>query len=128
MSYQIVFSDVSVIRTAPCGLIRVRRHRREHTGPTCIRYYHTGAPTGVIIWETIEYSGKEAVPYLRGLEDVIFQQDNARLKLLVVSWHTLTQRVFDCCPKQHVLQISQPSKSSGYGMLRDCTTAILLPL
>ncbi|MBJ4999813.1 IS630 family transposase [Salmonella enterica subsp. enterica serovar Hadar] len=82
------------------GRIRVWRHRGERTLPTCIRHRHTGPSPGVMVWGAIGYTsrsplvriagtlnssryisdvlGPVALPYLRGLRNATFQQDNAR--------------------------------------------------
>ena len=99
--HHVVFSDESRFCVQHHdGRIRVWRHRGERTWPACIRYRHTGPAPGVMVWAAIGYTTRTplvrvvgnlnsqryisqilrpvAVPYLRGLGDVIFQQDNAR--------------------------------------------------
>lgn len=82
------------------GRIRVWRHRGERSLPACIRHRHTGPSPGVMVWGGIGYTSRTplvrivgnldsrryltdvlrpvVVPYLQGLRDPTFQQDNAR--------------------------------------------------
>lgn len=82
------------------GRIRVWRHRGERALPACIGHRHTGPSAGVMVWGAIGYTSRSplvritgtlnsnryisdvlrpvALPYLRGLPNALFQQDNAR--------------------------------------------------
>lgn len=48
--------------------------------------------------------------------------------LPIVYWPTWTQRVFDCCPGQHVLKISQPHENTCSCLLREWADIALRPL
>lgn len=99
--HNVVFSDESRFCVQYSdGRIRVWRLRGDRTSPACIRYRHRGPAPGVMVWAAIGYTTRTSlvridgtlnadryisdilrpvvVPYLRGLPNAIFQQDNAR--------------------------------------------------
>ncbi|CAL1274870.1 unnamed protein product [Larinioides sclopetarius] len=99
--HNVVFSDESRFCVQYSdGYIRVWRFRRDRTLPSCIRYRHTGTAPGRIVWVAIGYKIRASlvridgnlnadryiydilrsvvVPYLQGLPNTIFQQDNAK--------------------------------------------------
>ncbi|GFW01021.1 transposable element Tcb1 transposase [Trichonephila clavipes] len=97
----VVFSDES--RSNLChhdGRIRVRRYAGERHIPECIIERHSGRTPGVMVLGAISYHGRsqllrivgnlnitryihevlqpQAIPFLQGLPEAVFQQDNAR--------------------------------------------------
>ncbi|GFT06549.1 transposable element Tc1 transposase [Trichonephila clavipes] len=97
---QVVFSDESRFNLwHHDGRIRVRRYAGERHIPECIIERHSGRTPGIMIWGAIAYHGRsqllrivgnlnstryinevlqpQAIPFLQGLPEAVFQQDNA---------------------------------------------------
>lgn len=98
---RIVFSDESrFCLWKHDGRIRVRRRGGERDDETCIARRHTAPTMGIMVWGAISYDSRSVLvriqgtetaasyvehilrpvmlPFLQGLENGIFQQDNAR--------------------------------------------------
>ncbi|KFM60279.1 Transposable element Tcb1 transposase, partial [Stegodyphus mimosarum] len=98
---EIVFSDEShFCLEHHDDRFRVWRHRGESMLNSCVMYRHTGAASGIMVWDSIGYNYRTplvriastlssqryisdvlepvVLPYIQGLPTAIFQQDNAR--------------------------------------------------
>ncbi|GFS89129.1 hypothetical protein TNCV_1258791 [Trichonephila clavipes] len=65
------------------------------------------------------------MPYFQGLTDVLFQQESERTNVALVLTYFITECVRLSLRQQHILQISHLSKTSGHGVMRNCTTTVL---
>ena len=123
---QIVFTDESrFCLWANDGRRRVRRFRGERRNMDFALPRHTALTQGVMIWGAITYGGRSplvfipgtlnawryvqtilepvALPYLQGLQNPIFQQDNARP-------HT-ARVTMECLEEANVVVLPWPSRS-----------------
>lgn len=123
------------------GHIHVWRLWGNRLLSACIRYLHRSPATGVMVWAAIGYMTlislvwiyrnlnanwyisdillPVVVPYLRGLPDTIFQQDNARPHVascvFFLSWYT----------GYLIAALACMVSTSGHGLLRDLPTTPL---
>lgn len=107
--------------------------------PGCIRYRHKDLAPSVMVFGShwvlnthISGSHRSTVhryisnilrpvilPYIRGLLNAIFQLDNAKLDVAPRFLTFIDTQVIDFSSGLYGLQISQPLKTSGDGLLRD---------
>ena len=96
--------------------MRVWRLRENRTSPVCIRYRHSGSAPGEIVWTAIGQTIRLSpalikgnlkadrytsgilppvlVPYLRCLPNAIFQQDDVRPNVAILSLSNVKQVIF----------------------------------
>ncbi|GFW93527.1 transposable element Tc3 transposase [Trichonephila clavipes] len=124
--HRVVFSDESHFNLWDHdGCIRVRRYADERCLPKCVIERHSDLTLGVMVWGAISYRGRsnllqiednfninryvrkvlhpDVVPFLQGILEAIFQQDNARPHV--------AKTVRDFCSAQHMQLLPWPVNS-----------------
>ncbi|GFX64531.1 transposable element Tc1 transposase [Trichonephila clavipes] len=122
--HQVVFSDESRFNLLDHdGRIRVKRYTGERCFPECVIERRSGLTPGVMVWGAISYHGRsillrvegnlnsnryvreelqpEVIPFLQGIPETIFQQDNARPHV--------AKTVRDFCSAQHMQLLPWPA-------------------
>ncbi|UYV71113.1 hypothetical protein LAZ67_8001784, partial [Cordylochernes scorpioides] len=140
--HRVVFSDESrFCLSSDSRRVRVWRRRGERSNPAAIVERPTVRQRGIMVWGAIAYDSRSpllriqgtmtaqryvddvlrpvTLPYLQGVPNAIYQQDNARPHTARISQQAL-YKMYRCFPGHRTLLISHQSSTSGTSLDAVC--------
>ncbi|UYV72417.1 KLF6 [Cordylochernes scorpioides] len=139
--HRVVFSDESrFCLSSDSRRVRVWRRRGERSNPAAIVERPTVRQRGIMVWGAIAYDSRSpllriqdtmtaqryvddvlppvTLPYLQGVPNALYQQDNARRTLLALA--NKLCKMYRCFPGHRTLLISHQSSTSGTSLDAVC--------